>query len=96
MHECGIGVGSSPWDSVFTEKKLHWEIIPCYNKVQNNTILHAARISNYIQRKVWDEITYPLPNFNGITVEVLEWIILPHTLLGMWSLTHGGIKVKPY
>ena len=77
MHECGIGVGSSPWDSVFN--KLHWEIIPCYNKVQNNTILYAARISNYTQ-----------------VIIVLEWIILPHTLLGMWSLTHGGIKVKPY
>ena len=27
-------------------------------------------ISNYIQYKVWDEITYPFPNFNGATVEV--------------------------
>ena len=25
--------------------------------------------------KVWDEITYPVPNFNGCTVEVWEWII---------------------
>ena len=24
--------------------------------------------------KVWDEITYPFPNFNGVTVEVWEWI----------------------
>ena len=24
--------------------------------------------------KVWDEITYPFPNFNGATVEVWEWI----------------------
>ena len=23
---------------------------------------------------MWDEITYPFPNFNGATVEVLEWI----------------------
>ena len=23
-----------------------------------------------IQHKAWDEITYPFPNFNGITVEV--------------------------
>ena len=23
---------------------------------------------------VWDEITYPFPKFNGITVEVWEWI----------------------
>ena len=24
--------------------------------------------------KMWDEITYPLLNFNGATVEVEEWI----------------------
>ena len=24
--------------------------------------------------KILDEITYPLPNFNGATVEVWEWI----------------------
>ena len=24
--------------------------------------------------KVWDEITYPFPNFNGCTIEVWEWI----------------------
>ena len=23
-------------------------------------------------RKVWDEITYPLPNFNGSTIQVLD------------------------
>ena len=27
-------------------------------------------INNYIHYKVWDEITYPLPNFNGCTVEL--------------------------
>ena len=29
----------------------------------------------YIYYKVWYEITYPFPNFNGYTVEVGEWII---------------------
>ena len=29
---------------------------------------------NYIHYKVWDEITYPFPNFNGATVEAREWI----------------------
>ena len=33
-----------------------------------------AHISNYFHYKVGDEITYPFPNFNGATVEVLEWI----------------------
>ena len=31
-------------------------------------------ISNYIHYKMWNEITYPLPNFNGCTIEVWEWI----------------------
>ena len=30
--------------------------------------LIPAWISNYIQHKVWDEITWPFPNFNGGTV----------------------------
>ena len=29
-----------------------------------------AWVSNYIPRKVFDEITYPFPNFNGCTLEV--------------------------
>ena len=34
----------------------------------------AAWISNYIDDKVLDEITYPFSNFNGKAVEVGEWI----------------------
>ena len=35
---------------------------------------------NYIYHNVWDEITYPFPNFNDATVEVWEWIsyFIPH------------------
>ena len=42
--------------------------------------LILAWISNYIHYNVWDEITYPLPNFNGGTVEIWEWIrnFIPH------------------
>ena len=32
---------------------------------------------NNNHHKVWDEITYPFPNFNGATVEVWEWISHP-------------------
>ena len=32
--------------------------------------LIPAWISNYIHHKMWYEITYPFPNFNGATVEV--------------------------
>ena len=32
--------------------------------------LMSAWIRNHMPSKVWDEITYPFPNFNGCTVEV--------------------------
>ena len=40
----------------------------------------------YIHYKMWQEITYPFPNFNGCNVEVWEWIIIsnfipPYTCL---------------
>ena len=35
----------------------------------NPSMVKLAHASN-----VWDESTSPFPNFNGITVEVLEWI----------------------
>ena len=31
-------------------------------------------MSNYLQYKAWDEITYPFSNFNGGAVEVWDWI----------------------
>ena len=38
---------------------------------------------NYIQYNVWDEIAYPVPNFNGCTIKVWEWIsnFTPHLLV---------------
>ena len=33
-----------------------------------------AWISNYIYCIVWDEITFPFPNFNGCKVEIWEWL----------------------
>ena len=43
---------------------------------------------------MWDEITYPFPNFNGATVEVFELIgdFIPH-FTGIWLLIHAGIKL---
>ena len=38
------------------------------------TTLIPARISNHMPAKVWYEIIYPFPNFNGADVEVWEWI----------------------
>ena len=40
----------------------------------------SSWIGNYSHYKMWDEITYPFPNFNGVTIEVWEWIsnFIPH------------------
>ena len=37
----------------------------------------------YISSKVWVEITFPFPNFNGCTIEVWEWIsnFIPHFIM---------------
>ena len=40
----------------------------------NKHRLTLAWISNHTPSKAWDEITCPFPNFNGCSVEVLEWI----------------------
>ena len=41
--------------------------------VVNLTVIQAE-FSNDIHYKLWDEITYQFPNFNGATVEVWKWI----------------------
>ena len=40
-----------------------------YIKVKHGLTLIPAWISNHMPSKVWDEITYPFLNFNGVTVE---------------------------
>ena len=54
--------------------------------------LIPAWISKCIHYKVWDEITYPFLNFNGVTIEVLEWTInfIPHFIM-VWSYIHAEI-----
>ena len=57
----------------------------------------AIWISNQMHIKVWDEITYPFPNFNRWTAEVWEWIsnFIPHFIMDIILLIHAGIRVKP-
>ena len=45
-------------------------------------------ISNHMPSKVWDEITYPFPNFNDRSVEVWEGIsnFILHFIMGL--ITH--------
>ena len=78
------------------EKRLiRWEL------ADNLPILWVALIpawiSNYVHCKVWDEITYPFPNFNGGTVEVWEWIsnfIPPFTSWACDYISMLGLKLN--
>ena len=61
--------------------------------------LISAWISEYIHYKLWEEITYPFPNFNGCTVEVWEWIwnFLPHFIMNVftylcWDYSQSMVK----
>ena len=45
--------------------------------------LNRAWISNHMLSKMCDDIIYPVPNFNGSTVEVWKWTSnsIPHTTM---------------
>ena len=45
---------------------------------------------NYVRYKVWVEITYPFPTFNGTAVEIHEWknTFTPHFM--------GHVITYPY
>ena len=38
------------------------------------SICLGLNVDNYIHYKMWDEITYAFSTFNGVAVEVWEWI----------------------
>ena len=60
---------------IIMEDMLHssWGNPFCWHDGLN---LIPRRIGNHIYYKVWDEIPYPFPNFNGATVEVWAgWVI---------------------
>ena len=61
---------------------------------QHGLTVSLAWICNYIYYK--SGIYFPIPNFNGTTVEVWEWInnFIMH-FTGMWLFIHANIKVKP-
>ena len=64
-----------------------------FHKYEFNLI--PAWISDSTHYKVWDEITYPFPNFNDVAVEVWEWIshfipdftehLITYPCWGIWS-----------
>ena len=52
----------------FTRVVLRFEYLEC------GLSFISVWLSNCIHYKLWDELTYLFPNFNGFAVEVWEWI----------------------
>ena len=67
--------------------------------------LIPAWISNYMPSKMWNEITYPFPNFNHCIIEVWEWIsyFIPYFIMDVitscwdwsWSILVKGVWQMP-
>ena len=52
-----------------------------------------AWINNNEPHKVWNEITYPFPNFNGCTSEVWEWIRNSTSYFKMDVITYPNFRI---
>ena len=74
----------------FMMRNIAWLLFISSTFYYHGLTLIPAWICNRIHYKVWIEITYPFLNFNGATVEYLEWMInfIPHIT------RHAGIDAK--
>ena len=58
-----------------------------------------AWTSDHMPNKMWDEITFPFPNFNGANVEVWGWIrnFITHFIMGCNYLSMLGFtRIKEF
>ena len=69
-----------PGDKPLSEAmKVYFLTHICVARPQRVNFIIPAWISNYVHYKVWDEIIYQFPNFNGCTVEFGNgWVISSH------------------
>ena len=81
---CDRATNRSNTDTLLDSKWLIFPMGPFYSY---GLTLIPTRICNHIDYKVWDEITHPLPNFNGATFEGWEWIsnFIPHYVMDVIS-----------
>ena len=72
-----------------------WNIDTRGSFYQHGSTLTPAWISNHIHYKMWDEITYPFPNFNSSGIGVWEWMnnFIPHVTGHMFYLSMLGLKL---
>ena len=71
FYKCWWGIVQVKFTKMtLTESKLSYYISPKSDKnVVQQAPLLLTRRSTYIYYKVWDEITYPIPNLDGGTVK---------------------------
>ena len=72
-----------------------WSLIPAW--ISNHIYYYDEMLDTayHIHHNMWDEITYPFPNFNGYAVEVWEWIgnFTQHFIMDV--IIHAGIEANP-
>ena len=77
------------WPAIYWFTDANSTLITAFScSLQQALNLIPAWISNHMISKVWDEIAYPFPNFNGCTVEVWEWIsnFISHFIMDLIAL----------
>ena len=77
---CNSFEDRAPVDFIYGCPIFKWVSEPYLMTYSHGLTWIPAWINKCIHHKVWDESTYPLPNFNGATIEVREWIsnFVPH------------------
>ena len=82
---------------ILVRRRFYIVSVPLGPFYWHSLTLIPAWISNHTYHWMWDEITYPFPNFNGATVEVWEWVsnfcivevwewvsnFIPHLIMGV-------------
>ena len=101
-------IGSDYIRVVFLLNTCQKQHLAYWRPIKHGLTLNPTLQGNHMPRKVWDEIIYLFPNFNGATVEVWEWIsnFIPHfTRHGItnlcWDqllsiLVNGGSEERRY
>ena len=79
-----------------------WDVFAFISRIPfyyHSLALILAWMNNHMPSKMWNNITYRFPNFNGTTVEVWEWIInikfIPHFIMDVINgyLSMLGLKL---
>ena len=61
------------WDCLGATRDALWKYMNIWNPFYCHWLmLILTWISNHVHYKLWDKITYPIPNFNGAAIEIWD------------------------